>query len=114
MTPLQTQLYQNALSKNRTVIEEAKNEDEQEDSRPNSRTKKQPKTALQKKDDTTNNVLMDLRKAASHPLLFRTHYDDTKLKQLAKACLKEPEFSESDLNRVIEDMEVRLSATIMR
>lgn len=54
----------------------------------------------------TTNVMMDLRKASIHPLLFRRHYDKHKLVRMAEACLKEDEFQASNVNLVYEDMEV--------
>jgi SWI/SNF-related matrix-associated actin-dependent regulator of chromatin subfamily A containing DEAD/H box 1 len=53
-----------------------------------------------------NNVLMQLRKAASHPLLFRKIYTDAKLKTMAKDIMKEPKFSTPDHTKeaILEDM----------
>ena len=50
--------------------------------------------------------MMALRKASIHPLLFRRLYTDSKLKKMSKACLREPEFVDSNLAFVYEDMEV--------
>ena len=58
--------------------------------------------------DSGSNVLMNLRKAASHPLLFRTHYNDALLRVVAKDIMKEPEHMTGDYNLIIEDMEVSL------
>ncbi|CAE6413255.1 unnamed protein product [Rhizoctonia solani] len=57
-------------------------------------------------------VLMDLRKAASHPMLFRRRFDDGIIRKMAKLCLKEPEFTESVENLVVEDMEVMTDAEL--
>lgn len=54
----------------------------------------------------SSNIMMSLRKASLHPLLFRRLYTDSKLKKMSKACLGEPEFRESNLTFVYEDMEV--------
>ncbi|KAL7411147.1 SNF2 family N-terminal domain-containing protein [Mrakia frigida] len=56
--------------------------------------------------DSGSNVLMNLRKAASHPLLFRTHYTDALLRVVAKDIMKEPEHMTGDYNLIIEDMEI--------
>lgn len=45
----------------------------------------------------TSNIMMSLRKAAIHPLLFRRHYTDDLLRQLSKTCKKEPEFKASNV-----------------
>jgi SWI/SNF-related matrix-associated actin-dependent regulator 1 of chromatin subfamily A len=57
-------------------------------------------------------VLMDLRKAASHPMLFRRRFDDAKVRAMARGCLKEPEFEESVEALVVEDMEVMTDAEL--
>ncbi|KDN45548.1 hypothetical protein RSAG8_04872, partial [Rhizoctonia solani AG-8 WAC10335] len=57
-------------------------------------------------------VLMDLRKAASHPMLFRRRFDDGIIRKMAKLCLKEPEFMDSVEALVVEDMEVMTDAEL--
>lgn len=52
------------------------------------------------------NVLMELRKAACHPLLLRSVYDDGTLDQMAREILREEEFTHSEYPYVLEDMEV--------
>lgn len=48
------------------------------------------------KDNKSANILMKLRQAALHPMLFRRHYKDSMLPKIAKACLKDPQFEQSD------------------
>ena len=55
------------------------------------------------KADVKSNVLMNLRKAAIHPLLFRVHYTDKLLSKLSKDTLKIPEFHDRNLDFVYED-----------
>ena len=59
---------------------------------------------------TTNNesanIMMALRKASIHPLLFRRIYDDKRLRAMVKACLKESEFQDCNPDLVYEDMTV--------
>ncbi|CCO30918.1 putative ATP-dependent helicase fft2 [Rhizoctonia solani AG-1 IB] len=55
---------------------------------------------------------MDLRKAASHPMLFRRRFDDGIIRKMAKLCLKEPEFMDSVEELVVEDMEVMTDAEL--
>ena len=51
-------------------------------------------------------MLMDLRKAANHPLLLRTLYTDVKLRKLAKAIMVEDMFKEEGNEQYIfEDMQ---------
>ena len=54
----------------------------------------------------SQNIMMTLRKAAIHPFLFRALYTDKVLSKMAKACLNESEFANSDFDLVYEDMTV--------
>lgn len=54
----------------------------------------------------TANIMMALRKASIHPLLFRRLYNDKIISKMSKACLKEEEFCESNVDLVYEDMTV--------
>jgi len=51
-------------------------------------------------------VLMQLRKAANHPLLFRRIYDDAKIGVMAKEIMKEDKFGTPEHSReaILEDM----------
>ena len=62
--------------------------------------------AGEKTGSESTNVMMSLRKASIHPLLFRQIYNDEVLAEMSKACLKEAEFAESNINLVFEDMSV--------
>ena len=62
--------------------------------------------AGKKNSSESANIMMALRKASIHPLLFRRLYAPSLLSKMSKACLSEPEFAESNVNYVYEDMEV--------
>jgi SWI/SNF-related matrix-associated actin-dependent regulator 1 of chromatin subfamily A len=51
-------------------------------------------------------MLMNLRKAANHPLLLRQFYDDKKLRKMAALMLKEPTHRDANSNLIFEDMQV--------
>jgi SWI/SNF-related matrix-associated actin-dependent regulator 1 of chromatin subfamily A len=53
-----------------------------------------------------NNPMMQLRKAAIHPLLFRHHFNDNVIGKMARACLSEDALVDSTESGVFEDMEV--------
>lgn len=55
---------------------------------------------------TSSNVLMVLRKAALHPLLFRVIFDDSKLQEMSKAIMMEPEYATANQTYIFEDMQV--------
>ncbi|KAK9448778.1 SNF2 family N-terminal domain-containing protein [Limtongia smithiae] len=61
---------------------------------------------LTKNDRASSNVLMRLRKAALHPLLFRRHYDEKMLRKMAKDIMKEERYNEANVDYIFEDMEV--------
>lgn len=62
--------------------------------------------ARESKTTKITNVLMYLRKAAIHPLLFRYHYDDTKLREMSKEIMKEATYAEANQQYIYEDMQV--------
>ncbi|KAJ2660493.1 DNA-dependent ATPase fun30 [Coemansia sp. RSA 1200] len=51
-------------------------------------------------------MFMDMRKAADHPLLLRSHYKPADLVKMAKGLLREPDYAEANYQYVLEDMEV--------
>ncbi|KAJ3176992.1 hypothetical protein HDU87_004708 [Geranomyces variabilis] len=53
-----------------------------------------------------SNVLMQLRKAADHPLLFRRHYTDDKLWLMSQQIMKEDEYMDANRQFIYEDMQV--------
>lgn len=115
MTPLQQEVYHQSLQRSRRVLmEESEEEDElaiAEAAGQKGRPKKKKQIKAQQQD-LSSNVLMDLRKATAHPMLFRRLYDEETVKVMAKACLQEPEFQESKLPLVIEDMSVMTDAEL--
>jgi SWI/SNF-related matrix-associated actin-dependent regulator 1 of chromatin subfamily A len=53
-----------------------------------------------------NNIMMQLRKMACHPLLHRTRYTDDLLKKMSREILKEEQYWDSDAQYVFEDMQL--------
>ncbi|KAL1921144.1 uncharacterized protein VTP21DRAFT_10860 [Calcarisporiella thermophila] len=54
----------------------------------------------------TANVLMTLRKAANHPLLFRRLYHDEKLRIMSREIMKEEAYFDANREYIMEDMQV--------
>lgn len=52
------------------------------------------------------NVMMKLRQAAIHPLLFRHRYTDDKIRKMSKACLREETFAESNPDIIYEELQL--------
>ncbi|KAL8714930.1 MAG: hypothetical protein Q9220_001443 [cf. Caloplaca sp. 1 TL-2023] len=72
------------------------------------------RAAGEKVGNETANVMMALRKASIHPLLFRRVYNDQTLKKMARACLAEDDFRQSQFELCLEDMSVMMDFELQR
>ncbi|KAL8944202.1 MAG: hypothetical protein Q9216_000626 [Gyalolechia sp. 2 TL-2023] len=72
------------------------------------------RAAGKKVGNETANVMMSLRKASIHPLLFRRVYDDKVLAKMARDCLGEEEFKNSQYELCLEDMSVMMDFELQR
>ncbi|RPB19855.1 hypothetical protein L211DRAFT_793339 [Terfezia boudieri ATCC MYA-4762] len=54
----------------------------------------------------SSNLLMQLRKAAIHPFLFRRHFTDATIKKMSRAIMKEDAYKNNDVIYIEEDMTV--------
>lgn len=72
------------------------------------------RAAGEKTGNETANIMMALRKASIHPLLFRRLYDDSIIAKMSKACLGEREYEHSNVEFVYEDMEVMTDMELHR
>ncbi|KAF5321430.1 hypothetical protein D9619_001754 [Psilocybe cf. subviscida] len=109
MTDLQRSIYRNALHRSRkTIVEAADEADDGLPARPTKKLKAAAKPKVTSYSENSSNVLMDLRKAASHPMLFRTLFTDDALTGITKQLLKEPDFKRRGalFELVKEDMSV--------
>ncbi|GAA5906029.1 hypothetical protein JCM5296_005686 [Sporobolomyces johnsonii] len=124
MTPLQKDVYDEAIQRSRRALTDVKEEELEEmgsapedggdDVAAEAKPKKGKKKAVAastktgNKADTTSSahVLTDLRKASNHPMLFRRLYDEKKLRLMSKDCLREEEFMDRNKDLIFEDMEV--------
>ncbi|CAK5281557.1 unnamed protein product [Mycena citricolor] len=116
MTPLQKSIYADAIQRSRKfVLETIEDDTDAADSKPSG--KKRPKAAAAVKktyQENSSNVLMDLRKSALHPMLFRTLFTDRTLDGITKQLLKEPDFKKrgARYDYVKEDMSVMTDAEL--
>jgi SWI/SNF-related matrix-associated actin-dependent regulator 1 of chromatin subfamily A len=85
LTDTQKQLYSQQLEKQRKILQDRA-------------------AGLPVKDHA--NVMMKLRQAAIHPLLFRHRYPDETLRKIATACLKEETFAESNPDLIFQEMQL--------
>jgi SWI/SNF-related matrix-associated actin-dependent regulator 1 of chromatin subfamily A len=112
MTTSQAKLYRETLRRSRKVMEELTDDaldtlDDEDKPKAKGKGKKVEKAVA-----SSSNILMDLRKAASHPLLFRRLYTPAKVRQIAKACLNTPTWADSKYEYVVEDIEIMSDAEI--
>ncbi|KAF6761207.1 P-loop containing nucleoside triphosphate hydrolase protein [Ephemerocybe angulata] len=106
-------IYNDALQRSRkTILDTEAETPESTTPDPNAKVTAAAKKKTRPKDkvylENSSNVLMDLRKAASHPMLFRTHFSDDNLSGITKQLLKEPDFKKrgAQFDIVKEDMTV--------
>jgi SWI/SNF-related matrix-associated actin-dependent regulator of chromatin subfamily A containing DEAD/H box 1 len=116
MTARQRSIYNDALQRSRKTIceAEAAGESAVTTNGKSKARKGKPKATTAKYLENSSNVLMDLRKAASHPMLFRTRFTDGTLNGIARQLMKEPEFKKRQavFELVKEDMEVMTDAEL--
>ena len=116
MTVVQAKLYRETLQRSKKVLGEMTDEAladvaaaDEEDVQKKSKIVadgNQPKNGKKSVVSSSSHILMDLRKAASHPLLFRRLFTNAKIRQIAKTCLSTPRWAESVYEYVVEDLEV--------
>lgn len=98
MTPLQQKIYDDYMNQGKATRLERE--------RRKLLTGKEAQEAKRTVIPSTSNVLMLLRKAAIHPLLFRQSYTDDMLLQMSKAITNEPEYADANQQYIYEDMGV--------
>jgi SWI/SNF-related matrix-associated actin-dependent regulator 1 of chromatin subfamily A len=109
MTELQRSIYHDTLQRSRKTILAA-----QENSAEGSSGQRSKQNNKKQQTENSTNVLMDLRKASSHPMLFRSRYTDETLAGITKQLLKEPDFKRrgARYDFVLEDMSVMTDAEL--
>jgi SWI/SNF-related matrix-associated actin-dependent regulator 1 of chromatin subfamily A len=125
MTEHQRSIYTDALQRSRKTLLDAPTPADtgtpEDTSATNGRgktVKKKSKASARPKDkvylENSSNVLMDLRKAASHPMLFRRRFTDDVLTGITRQLLKEPDFKKRGalFDLVKEDMSVMTDAEL--
>ncbi|KAK9468573.1 SNF2 family N-terminal domain-containing protein [Lipomyces arxii] len=89
LVPSQRSIYDGELAASRRVIEA-----------------REAGKVLSKTERASSNILMRLRKAALHPLLFRRYYNDGILRKMAKDIMREERYYDANQQLIYEDMEV--------
>jgi SWI/SNF-related matrix-associated actin-dependent regulator of chromatin subfamily A containing DEAD/H box 1 len=119
MTKTQQKLYKDAMQRSRKTVLDAtppvSGQSTPLDTHATSKKKgTQQKSKAKAYLENSTNVLMDLRKAASHPMLFRNLFTDSILSSITKQLLKEPDFRKRGalFDIVKEDMSVMTDAEL--
>ncbi|KAG7098642.1 hypothetical protein E1B28_000558 [Marasmius oreades] len=120
ITQLQKSIYKETLQRSRKTIIEAVDTPEPEQPGTKSKAPKKTRVGVNTKPknkqfvENSANVLMDLRKAALHPMLFRSRFTDDILTAITQQLLKEPDFKKRGalFEIVKEDMTVMTDAEL--
>lgn len=113
MTPRQSQVYKETYAKSRAALLQHQNHT-------NGREKTE-KTASSNKgkkgqgmfgEAKAGNMLIDLRKAANHPLLFRRLYNDSKIDALVRDYSKTEDYTGEPLAHTREDFQTNSDAEL--
>lgn len=103
MTAMQREIYRETIAKHKKAVIEyqpsgTNTPAEEAKPAPKKKGRAAAKTGKPVQENSTSNILMQLRKAANHPMLFRRLYDNRRIKQMAKDCLKEEEFADRNVD----------------
>lgn len=96
MTPTQRAIYDEYIEKGKSTKLERE--------RRKQLTGKDAELARKSPVASSSNVMMSLRKASMHPLLFRKNYTDDMLKEMSIKIMKEPEYVNASRAYIEEDM----------
>lgn len=86
LTKIQKELYDSEISAAKDAIE--------------------ARSAGERPTKAPSNLLMQLRKAAIHPFLFRRHFTDSIIKKMSREIMKEETYRDNDAKYIEEDMAV--------
>ncbi|KAJ2962089.1 hypothetical protein NQZ79_g2814 [Umbelopsis isabellina] len=107
MTERQSQVYQTVVQNSKkTLNEKVQIEDNDSENKELTNLSTSSKKASEYHQANPVNILMELRKAANHPLLLRRIYNDELLRTMAKEIKREEEFWNSEEQYIYEDMSV--------
>ncbi|EPQ29426.1 uncharacterized protein PFL1_03181 [Pseudozyma flocculosa PF-1] len=106
MTPVQKKVYAQAVARSRAA---ALGEADQAD-RPRAGSRTRGGTTGGSKD--SGHVLMELRKAANHPLLTRRIFDEKKIDAMARDLMKEPDYADANFEHTKEDLRINTDAQL--
>lgn len=92
MTPNQKQLYTDIIVKSKKSLEEKEKATDEK------------KSAMDTQFESMSNIIIHLRKAADHPLLFRKIYNDDLCRKMTKDIMRDVKYWDCNEEYVYEDM----------
>lgn len=98
MTPSQREIYDTYIQQGKATRAERE--------RRKGLTGKEADEARNTPIATSLNVMMSLRKAAMHPLLFRRKFTDQMLQEMSLRIMGEPQYVEANRAYILEDMQI--------
>lgn len=102
MTPAQRKIYAQAVARTKRVAEA--------EAAAIAATTRNKAAANSSKE--SGHVLMELRKAANHPLLARRLFDEAKIDAMARDLMKEPDYADYNFEHVKEDLRINTDAQL--
>lgn len=105
MNELQRKIYDKEI---KSVMEQRRARMVKEKEQPEQSIVKKPnKNKTRNKNNVSRNLIMSLRKASIHPLLFRNIYTDSMIDKMSRDILKEPAYAkDGNKGYIMEDMSV--------
>jgi SWI/SNF-related matrix-associated actin-dependent regulator 1 of chromatin subfamily A len=97
MTKNQAEVYSDIITNTKKSYEKSLLEPDQP---------KQPRSAMTEQFENMTNIVVHLRKAADHPLLFRKIYNNDLLREMTKEIRRDVKYWDTDEEYVFEDMTV--------
>jgi SWI/SNF-related matrix-associated actin-dependent regulator 1 of chromatin subfamily A len=97
MTKSQAEVYSDIITNTKKSYEKSLLEPDQP---------QQPKSAMTEQFESMTNIVIHLRKAADHPLLFRKIYNNDLLKKMTKDIRRDVKYWDTNEEYVYEDMTV--------
>ncbi|KAJ1020725.1 hypothetical protein NDA16_004117 [Ustilago loliicola] len=104
MTPVQRKIYAQAVAKTKRVAAA--------EAEAAGQTTTRKKAAVATSSKKSGHVLMELRKAANHPLLSRRLFDEAKIDAMARDLMKEPDYADYNFEHVKEDLRINTDAQL--
>ncbi|KAL9551869.1 hypothetical protein MBANPS3_004051 [Mucor bainieri] len=106
MTENQAKLYNHIIEQTKKKYQAMESLPEQQQQQQQKPVVAEKRTEMQAQFEDMSNVVIHLRKAADHPLMFRNVYTDDMLRDMAKELHKDVKYWDSNLEYMYEDLTI--------